>query len=648
MLMSGDVLPAGPGWLKALKAFYESSPDIGVVGPKLLREDDSIASAGVEFVLRRASSRWQRNLPLAGLARGLAAANSPRRVQGLLDSCLLVGAADFRASGGFTELYLGENDEGTDLCLRLATAGQETWYCPEAELYLLDRPDSPSKPSPVRDRFNEWLFAKRCAEQLTSTPQPRREQPARPAAFASPAMPAVASGPAEPPIKQLEVIQGSADHGPLLDAGLTLVEPQEGRQPMVFEGTYAFAITGWAIADDPGPVTVCVRGGMHGVPEMAAELPSPELAEKYPDIPDADASGFQFVISVLGLPLEFELEVVAITAVGEEVSLGHIRGRRRAIRSNYRPVLQPVLVTMTGRSGSNWMVSVLGNHPEILAYKPFWWEPQLASYWMAVLRGLGDPASYMQSIQPQLYESDWWTGHGRKALPLYKPGDMAQWLGREHVEALAGFCQSRMDAFYNAVARAEGRSKPRYFTEKCVPGTAGAVTELYPNAREILLVRDFRDRVVSILDYNEKRKHALWGRDKAQNDDEWFQYLRHEALDLLENWRQRKDSSHLVRYEDLVLEPESTLAGILDYLGVDDRPETIRETLARAKDWLPRAQVNHRTAASVEESVGRWKRELSPERQAACAEAFDDILLEFGYEPSGEVVSTTSSPESGS
>jgi hypothetical protein len=550
---------------------------------------------------------------------------------------MLLAASDFEAAGGYSELYLGDVDEGTDLCLRLSEAGRECWYCPDAELYLLDQPDAPRKVSPVRDRFNDWLFARRCGEGLAAevADAPAPEAPAS-AAFAAPMIPNRGSRRPGSPIEVLELTtEELADDGPLLEANLQIARSDPNRQPVLYEDTYAFALTGWAIPRQRGPVTIQVRGGVRDIRQMNARLASPKLAERYPDVPGADSAAFQFVIGTLGLSTEFELDVDALLADGTRVPLGRIRGRRRPIRSAYQPVLNPLLVTMTGRSGSNWMITLLGSHPEILTYHPFVYEPQLSSYWIAMLRTLADPASYMQALQPELYEADWWTGHGRKSpLPLRKPTvEMAHWFGTENVEVMAGFCQSRLDAFYGTFARLEGRANARYFAEKCVPGTARAISELYPDAREIVLVRDFRDRVCSILDYNAKRHLSLWGREKAKNDEEWFVHLRDEATNLLETWRQREGEAHLVRYEDLILEPEQTLAEIFDYLGVDRRPATIRETLARANATSPTAQANHRTAASVEESVGRWKRDLSAEQRVACAEAFDDILVEFGYEP---------------
>ena len=49
LLLNSDVLPDRPGWLGTMREFYDATPDIGALGPKLLYEDDSIQHAGMYF-----------------------------------------------------------------------------------------------------------------------------------------------------------------------------------------------------------------------------------------------------------------------------------------------------------------------------------------------------------------------------------------------------------------------------------------------------------------------------------------------------------------------------------------------------------------------------------------------------------------------
>jgi hypothetical protein len=48
---------------------------------------------------------------------------------------------------------------------------------------------------------------------------------------------------------------------------------------------------------------------------------------------------------------------------------------------------------------------------------------------------------------------------------------------------------------------------------------------------------------------------------------------------------------------------------------------------------VPRAQEAHRTSDTIERSIGRWQRELSDELRQLFSTRLDDILVQFGYEP---------------
>ena len=97
--------------------------------------------------------------------------------------------------------------------------------------------------------------------------------------------------------------------------------------------------------------------------------------------------------------------------------------------------------------------------------------------------------------------------------------------------------------------------------------------------------------------FNRKRGTASFGAENAGSDEEFIKRLRVGALKLQDTWREAGDRAVLVRYEDLIADPMTTLERVLRYLGED-------ETQA--------------AKAMVEE---------------ACAQAFDDILPTFGYEP---------------
>src|SRR5207245_828192 len=90
----------------------------------------------------------------------------------------------------------------------------------------------------------------------------------------------------------------------------------------------------------------------------------------------------------------------------------------------------------------------------------------------------------------------------------------------------------------------------------------------------------------------------------------------------------------------LILRPEPTLAGVFDYLGVDSSAATIADVLEHAHAAEQRGQKGHQTSGGPEASIGRWRADLDDELKRACREAFDDILVELGYEETRPILAS--------
>ncbi len=138
LLLNSDVLPARAGWLGRMRAFYDATPEIGALGPKLLFEDESIQHAGMYFK-RDPSTRWWENQHyFKGFTRSLAPANVSRSVPATTGACLMVERALFEGLGGFSTVYVQGGYEDSDFCLRLIEAGRRNWYVADIELYHLE------------------------------------------------------------------------------------------------------------------------------------------------------------------------------------------------------------------------------------------------------------------------------------------------------------------------------------------------------------------------------------------------------------------------------------------------------------------------------------------------------------------------------
>jgi hypothetical protein len=362
----------------------------------------------------------------------------------------------------------------------------------------------------------------------------------------------------------------------------------------------------------------------------------PDVASGFPDSPHAERSGFRTLVGVLENRARFGLEVHATLEDGSRVRIGRIEGERHPLRTPTGPAIQPLMLNTIGRSGSTWLAGLLSAHPDVVGYRAMQFETRVATYWTSVFQALSQPRSYLSQIVPTNLESDrrWWLGDEAKGSPNLEDPPLESWLGNGAVEDVAAMCRDRIEAFFRQVAARQGKPGATYFLEKFLsePVVLDLLGELYPEAGEVILVRDFRDVVSSVLAFNRKRGYQAFGREHVDSDAEYIRGIAHrQALGVLQRWEEQKDKAHLVRYENLLTEPEETLTGILEFVGVNASPDVVAETLQRARDDSP-SMDHHRTAKDPAATIGRWREDLSPELIAACAESLDPVLEAFGYE----------------
>jgi hypothetical protein len=343
---------------------------------------------------------------------------------------------------------------------------------------------------------------------------------------------------------------------------------------------------------------------------------------------------FSFLVGCAAQPREFDLELFAVLQDGTSIRLAGIRGRRSPLRSSFAPSVQPLLVTTIGRSGSSVLIQALEGHPEIAAYHPFAADPRPSAYWASVFRDLSDPASSLHQLArgqvPASTERGWWLG---MQLPQESFGDdpLERWMGVDHVLSLAAYCQGRIESLYAKIG-AEAGLAPRYFAEKARPDRITAtVCELYPDSRELILVRDWRDVFCSMRSYSTKRGIPLFGRSDQGTDAEHVTFLRARVEELMRHLEANGDRTHVVRYEDLVLDPAATIERILEYLGLERTPDVVAAMREPVLDSGPEGET-HRTTAGGDQSIGRWREDLSAELRATCDEELGPLLAQLGYE----------------
>jgi hypothetical protein len=295
--------------------------------------------------------------------------------------------------------------------------------------------------------------------------------------------------------------------------------------------------------------------------------------------------------------------------------------------------LTPILVDGTGRDGTTLTMQLLGTAAEIAFDRNYPFEQRYLSYllhWSQLpLREGWDQASWnLDSIAhtDQLAKRD-------SAGPL-------PWAERSLISAgPVGFGQEMFEAAWSGFstrARAAVRARlgdetldVRYYAQKNA-GSWALPFERLPPLRLICLLRDPRDTWASSLAFHRRRAASGDAFLPLGPDDSEVEA----AKVFIEDQRMRmrwlpqaeaEHGAHVVRYERLVADLPGEAARLGEALGLHLDAEAV---MRRRGEF-----AGHITASSVEQSVGRWREELSPELAGLFWAGVGEELSQFGYEP---------------
>ncbi|MBA3415261.1 MAG: sulfotransferase [Chloroflexia bacterium] len=433
-------------------------------------------------------------------------------------------------------------------------------------------------------------------------------------------------------IEGVSVVPMGRQVGPVLATGIE--EPAAGAVSETH--THHLVVRGWTVGKRQALEGVTAVADGRRIGRTAVGLPTPELGGRFPKAgPWKAAAGFALTIDTLGLGPDLEIRLRATIGGDPVARIGVIRGRRRPLAPPYEPVLRALLVTSIGRTGTTLLMRMLAAHPAVVAYRRHPYEARAAKYWFHLLKSLARPVDPTVRVgRPNEFHLDPTVAGNPLATAAFAAyPEAARWAGDGYLDDLAAFCLRSIDGWYGQVGLAQGQPNPVYWAEKSFPdGYAALARELYPGGKEIILVRDFRDMWTSMRAYNERRGFGDFGRALVGTDEGWLEELRNGAIRLYETAQKRGEAARIVRYEDLVADPGATLAGLLGYLELDAAPAAVAAMVDAAGAEIPELR-DHRTSASVDASLGRWKRDLAPAEQAMVRIAFDDVLPTFGYDP---------------
>ena len=243
-----------------------------------------------------------------------------------------------------------------------------------------------------------------------------------------------------------------------------------------------------------------------------------------------------------------------------------------------------VFVTGAPRSGTSWLHQMLLTHPDVAT----------GGEMHAFCEGLSAVYANFEHPDPYMHLSTWVTR-----------------------SELTGLARAFVDGVFTAAQRAS-RPQARWVLDK-TPNHAHCarlLAEVYPDATYIQIVRNPRDALSSA--------HDLWA--------DWNPKLRNWAA-AAQDWRKTVEDCrthlgplryHEVRYEDLLAEPVSELAKILEAAGLSADPDFVAAAVEFGK-----APVNVRPS-DRRISDAKWAG-IDPAAHREIVEVAGALMVELGY-----------------
>jgi D-inositol-3-phosphate glycosyltransferase len=421
-----------------------------------------------------------------------------------------------------------------------------------------------------------------------------------------------------------------AKGGPLLDFRLTSPEPRSTSEELAVE------VKGWILPKRSRAEAIELVCQGEVVRELAVETSRSGPEGKPQESRGGPSGSFFGVIGALRLPPRFRLDVVARLEDGSRAPLAEVIGRRSSIgpERGWEGPRGAFISSPSGRTGTTWIVQLLGEHPSIVAHPPFGVEPRPASYWIEVAMALTEPGSYKRILRPSMDHERWWLGEWPDADrgPI-DDDDIRRYLGQHRSREIAAWARDQIVDFYEVVGAKQAKADATVFVEKAPMGRRRLelLGDLLPASREIAMFRDPRDTLCSILAYAAQNPRAALVSREPGPHDEYVEELAASFRGLLGECREREGETLVVRYEDLVRDPVPTLEAILDHLDVETSGTTVAAMVQGAAGESGRLE-RHRTSGDVaEQSIGRWQRDMDPGLRSRSAEIFRDVLDDLGY-----------------
>lgn len=278
-----------------------------------------------------------------------------------------------------------------------------------------------------------------------------------------------------------------------------------------------------------------------------------------------------------------------------------------------------------GRSGTTLLTNMLNSHPEVIATP----ENEFVIHSFQAFEHQDFNNEKVVDAFIQMFDQNF-----NRVISIWKPGsELKRDIQTSADKSFATICKL---AYLNYPLSHKEKKNVTWVVDKNPSYSMHIekLNSLFPKAKFIVIVRDYRDNILSRRKYSDENVpiHKLAA--------DWNYYYERIFRDL----KKCGKSFHLIRYEDLAENPTDYLSGICNFIGVPYTPEMLNfqdlskeirkhatENVSKEKnEKIQRMHANLEKKVNTER-VKAYKNELTTSEIALLDVACEDLAKKFGY-----------------
>lgn len=280
--------------------------------------------------------------------------------------------------------------------------------------------------------------------------------------------------------------------------------------------------------------------------------------------------------------------------------------------------LIPIMVRTFGRTGSTLLMQILGTSDQILFEREYPFEHRYLTYAYNMAR----------MIREEAKPGDEWNNDTlfqcRTKHVGCLPYGNTDLVDKDSLSAyvFAGLWEQFSKSMMEKQQCSYGKD---YFYAEKVPAEVADMSNDHLGGRNIFLLRDPRDEMVSIMSFNQKRGFHSFGWTDNDTDITYAEKMCKNRRYFMQHMFKAIDSRRRinVRYEDLINNGPEEVERLSEWAGVS----MCFETAMGNNDIRDRHMTSKDSASSVE----RWRKELSEEVQSIFSRELGEELSNLGY-----------------